>query len=94
MTTVTTPTKICHLQSRCPTKGFRSIEVATHLVAVVADDLGEGHLPDLRELGFGESDQGIAVLVPEPVALPQVPELDADDAREGRTNEATVEGGL
>lgn len=64
------------------------------LVAVVAGDLGEGSLPDLVELRLGEAEEGVAALVPEPVALPQVPELDADDAGEGGTHQPTVERGL
>ena len=46
-----------------------------HGVAVVAGDLGQGDLADLHELGLGEADEGVAALVPEPVALPQISEI-------------------
>ena len=63
-------------------------------VRVPAKDRRSRLALDLNELLRVETDAGVRRLVPKPVALPQVPELDADDAREGRTNEATVEGGL
>ena len=79
-------------------EGVGDVEVGAldggDLVGGVADDLGEGHLADLRELGVGEADERVAGLVPEAVALAQVAELDADDAGEGGTDEAAVEGGL
>jgi hypothetical protein len=49
--------------------------VCTHLITVVAHNLGDGHLPDLRQLRLREPDERVAVLVPEAVALAQVPEL-------------------
>ena len=63
-------------------------------VAVVAHHLGQTDLPDLVQLGLGEPDEGVASLVPEPVALPQVPELNADDAGEGWPHQAAVQGSL
>ncbi len=45
-------------------------------------------------MGLGEPDERVAVLVPKPVALPEVPELDADDASEGWTHQATVKRGF
>lgn len=35
-------------------------------VRVLADDLGEGRLPDLRQLRLGEPHRGVRGLVPEP----------------------------
>ena len=63
-------------------------------VAVVAHRLAQAHFADLVELGLGEPDEGVAALVPEPVALPQVAELDADDAGEGWAHQPAVQRGL
>ena len=63
-------------------------------VAVVTHHLGQADLPDLVQLGLCEPDQRVASLVPEPVALPQVPELDANDAGEGGAHQSTVQGSL
>lgn len=63
-------------------------------VAVVAHCLGQRDLPDLVKLGLGEPDERVAALVPEPVALPEVPELDPDDAGEGRAHQAAVQWSL
>ena len=63
-------------------------------VAVVAHCLAQAHFADLVELGLGEPDERVAALVPEPVALPQVPELDPDNAGEGWAHQATVQGSL
>ena len=60
-------------------------------VAVFADDLGERHLADFVELSFAEPRRGGVVLVPVPVALFQLLELDADDAGEGGAHQRTLE---
>lgn len=65
-----------------------------HLVAVVAADPGQRALADLGQLGLGEPDEGVAALVPEAVALAEVPELDPDDAGERGADEAAVQGRL
>ena len=65
-----------------------------HLIAIVTSDFRKADFSDLVELGLGEPDERVASLVPEPVALPEVPELDADDAGECWTNQPTVQGGL
>ena len=56
--------------------------------------LGQRDLADLSQLRLSEPDERVAGLVPEPVALAQVPELDADHAGEGGADEAAVEGSL
>ena len=53
------------------------------MVAVVADDPRQLHLPDLRQLVAREGGGPAAVLVPEAVAEAEVVELLADDAGEG-----------
>ena len=35
-------------------------------VAVLANDFGQRDLPDLGQLGLGEPDRGVGILVPEP----------------------------
>ena len=65
-----------------------------HDVAVLADDLGQRDLPDLRELRLAELGGGVVALVPEPVALLQLLELDADDAGEGGSHQGTLQGSL
>ena len=63
-------------------------------VAVVAGYLRQGYLSDLVELCFSESNEGIATLVPEPVTLSQVSELNPDDAGKRWSNQATMQGRL
>ena len=53
--------------------------------------LSQSDLADLRQLGLSEPDERVARLVPESVALAQVPELDADDAGEGGAHQAAVQ---
>ena len=53
--------------------------------------LSQCDLADLRQLGLSEPDERVARLVPESVALAQVPELDADDAGEGGAHQAAVQ---
>ena len=71
----------------------RSLDVG-HGVAVVAHRLGQGHLPDLVQLRLGEPDQWVSSLVPEPVTLPQVPELNANDAGKCWSNQSSVKRGF
>ena len=52
--------------------------------------LSQSDLADLRQLGLSEPNERVARLVPEPVALAQVPELDADDTGEGGAHQAAV----
>ena len=52
-------------------------------VGAVAEDPRQLGLPDLGQLLQGETAGPAAVLVPEPVAQPEVVELLADDAGEG-----------
>ena len=61
-----------------------------HPVAVVAGYLRQRDLSDLVELCFSESYEGIATLVPEPVTLSEVSELDADDTGKRWSNQATM----
>ena len=65
-----------------------------HLIAIVASDFRKADFSDLVELGLGEPDERVASLVPEPVALPEVPELDADDAGKCWPHQPPVQGGL
>ena len=79
-------------------EGIRHVEESSldvcHGVAVVTHHLGQGDLPDLVQLSLGEPDERVASLVPEPVTLPQVAELDADDAGEGGAHQPAVQRGL
>ena len=61
------------------------------LVAVVANQFGQGDLPDLGQLGLREPDERIPPLVPEPVAFSQIPELNSNDAGEGWSHQASVQ---
>ena len=63
-----------------------------HLVAIIAENLWQSHLPDFRQLSLCEPDERVAVLVPESIALSKVPELDPDDARERWAHQASVKG--
>ena len=63
----------------------------SHPVAVVAGDLRQRDLSDLVELRFRESDERVSSFVPEPVALSEVSELDADDAGECWSHQSTVQ---
>ena len=62
-------------------KGVRHVEQPPldggHVVAVVADHLGQRHLADVVQLRLREPGERVVPLVPEPVALTQVPELDS-----------------
>ena len=72
---------------------YGPLDVA-HDVAVLADDLGEGNLPDFGELSLAELGGGVVALVPESVALFQLLELDADDAGECGAHQSPLEWGL
>ena len=63
-------------------------------VAVDTDNSGQGELPYLRQLSLGEPDGSVGALVPEPIALFQLLELDAYDASKRRANESTLERSL
>ena len=65
-----------------------------HPVAVVAGDLRQRDLSDLVELCLRESYEGIATLVPEPVTLSEVSELDADDTGKCWSHQSTMKGRL
>lgn len=60
-------------------------------VTVVTHHLGQAHLPDLVQLGLGEPDQRIAAFIPEPVAFPQVSELDSNDAGKCWTHQSAMQ---
>lgn len=64
------------------------------LVEVVAHDPAEGRPPDLLQLGRREARPEAAVLVPEPVAAPQVHELLRQYARERRADQPADDGAL
>ncbi len=59
------------------------------VVRIVADDTREANLPQLRQLFNGEGGGPPAVLVPEPVPEPEVPELAAHDAGKGGPHHGT-----
>ena len=71
----------------------RLLDLVDH-VSILTDNLGQGGLPDLSQLGLCEPDCSIAGLVPEPVALLGFLELDADDTGEGWTNQSTLQRNL
>ena len=60
-------------------------------VRILADDAREGHFADLGQLGLAEATRLVVVLVPEPVAASQSPELVTDDAAEGRTHHTALQ---
>ena len=64
------------------------------LVTVPAKEGRQPHAPDLPQLREAEAEARVPGLVPEPVALPQVAELDADDAGEGGADESALQGAL
>jgi hypothetical protein len=57
-------------------------------VAVLTNDLGQGDLPDLGQLLNAEPRGRLVVLVPEPVALFDLLELNADDTGERRAHQS------
>ena len=65
-----------------------------HNVTVLADDLGQGDLPDFSQLCFREPDRRLRILVPKPVALLDLLKLDSNNAGEGRPHERTLQGHL
>ena len=64
------------------------------MVAVVADDPRQLHLPDLRQLVAREGGGPAAVLIPEPVSVSEVVELLANQTGEGGADHATGQGSL
>ena len=79
------------VQERVGHVEHRPLDVG-HPVTVVTGYLCQGDLSDLVQLRFCESDQGVATLVPEPVAFSQISELDANNTRKCWSNQATVQG--
>ena len=79
------------VQERVGHVEHRPLDVG-HPVTVVTGYLCQGDLSDLVQLRFCESDQGVATLVPEPVAFSQISELDANDTRKCWSNQSTVQG--
>ena len=63
-----------------------------NIVHAVTDHPGKGGLSDLLKLRRTESTRVSSSFVPEPVALPQVEELLADDASKGWPNDPTHHG--
>ena len=55
-------------------------------VRVVAQDLSQGELLDLVQLGQGEANGGVVPLVPEPIPIPQGAPLLAENASESRAD--------
>ena len=64
------------------------------VVAVVADDPRQLHLPDLRQLVAREGGRPAAVLIPEPVSVFEVVEGPAHDAGEGGPHHGARAGHL
>ena len=63
-------------------------------IRVLADNLGQGGLPDLSQLGLSEPHRRVRGLVPEPVALLRFLELDPKHAGKGWTDQGALERNL
>ena len=59
-------------------------------ISVLADNLCQGRLPDLGQLRLGEPDGGVRGLVPEPVTLLRLLELDPDHASKCWTDQCAL----
>ena len=62
------------------------------VVAVVAENAGHLHLPDLAELLKGEARRPASILIPKAIARPEVGELLAEDASERRPHHGAGQG--
>ena len=60
-------------------------------VGIITENTGQLDLPDFGQLLQGEAGRPATVLVPEPIAQPEVVELFADDAGEGGTDHGAGE---
>lgn len=64
-------------------KKKKNCHILTWIVQVVTDDLRQSGFPDLLKLRFREPNDAVVSLIPEPVTLPQLTELQANDAGKG-----------
>ena len=71
----------------------RSLDVSDH-VAIFTNDLRQGDFPDLGKLCLTKLEVGVVVLVPEPVALFELLELNPDDAGESGADESALQRAL
>ena len=71
----------------------RSLDVSDH-VAIFTHDLRQGDFPDLGKLCLAKLEVGVVVLVPEPVALFELLELNPDDAGESGADESALQRAL